>query len=127
MDMSASYKPVLLLAILDAADERGKAKLADAVASFRRFYETRREQGLPVESPRNRMARVESLDASDVRAVMLGMPFEKFERRKYLKYDRDLAYVRFHPDLWRQLGPDDLQKLRQVAEESIARYYERIG
>ncbi len=73
------------------------------------------------------MARVETLEPSDVRAVMLGMPLEKFERRKYLKYDRDLAYVRFHPDLWRRLGPDDLQKLRQVAEESVARYYERIA
>ncbi|NLY00965.1 MAG: DEAD/DEAH box helicase family protein [Rhodopirellula sp.] len=126
-DMSASYKPVLLLAILDAADDRGRAKLADAVANFRQFYNARREQGLPVESLRNRMARVESMEPSDVQGIMLGMPFEKFERRKYLKYDRDLAYVRFHPDLWRQLRPDDLQELRQVCNESIARYYERIG
>ncbi|NLX96977.1 MAG: hypothetical protein GXY83_12455 [Rhodopirellula sp.] len=48
-------------------------------------------------------------------------------RELNLKYDRNLAYVRFHPDLWRQLGPEDLHKVRQAAKESIARYYERIG
>ena len=32
---------------------------------------------------------------------MLDMPFEKFERRRYLKYDRDLAFLRFEPSLWR--------------------------
>jgi hypothetical protein len=57
---------------------------------------------------------------------MLDMPFEKFERRRYLRYDRDLAFVRFEPTLWRQLKPDDLAKLRAISEESIKKYYERL-
>ncbi len=39
MDMSASYKPVMLLAILDCIDMQGRARLADAVAKFRQFYQ----------------------------------------------------------------------------------------
>ena len=37
-------------------------------------------------------ARADRLSHEDVRSLMLGMPFRKFEQRKYLEYDRqDLA------------------------------------
>jgi hypothetical protein len=58
------------------------------------------------------MAKVEELADADVQRLMLEMPFDKFERRRYLKYDRDLAFVRFEPSLWRQLKADDLGRLR---------------
>jgi superfamily II DNA or RNA helicase len=115
MDMSASYKPVMLLAMLDCADDHGRARLADVVEKFRRFYEARKEDGLLVEKASARMAKFDY------------MPFEKFERRRYLRYDRDLAFLRFEPSLWRQLKPDDLRKLRAICEESINAYYERLN
>src|SRR5439155_13091679 len=125
--MSASYKPVMLLAILDCVDNHGRARLAEVVAKFRRFYEDRKEAGLPVERANARMAKLDRLDDAEVQRVMLDMPFEKFERRRYLRYDRDLAFVRFEPSLWRQLKPEDLAKLRAICEESIQKYYERLG
>ena len=127
MDMSASYKPVLLLAMLDCVDSKGRANVSDVVHSFRQYYEHRLSNGQLVERATARMANVASLDDSTVQRVMLEMPFEKFERRKYLQYARDLAYVRFEPHLWRQLQPDDLAKLREICNDSLARYYERIS
>jgi superfamily II DNA or RNA helicase len=127
MDMSASYKPVLLLAILDALDSHGRGRLRDVVTGFRRFYEERREAGLPVERANVRMARIDLLDDAEVQRVMLDMPFEKFERRRYLRYDRDLAFVRIEPSLWRQLKPDNLANLRATCRESIEKYYERLA
>ena len=44
MDMSYSYKPVLIKAILLYADDKGKVKLSDIVAYFREFYGNRREK-----------------------------------------------------------------------------------
>jgi len=126
MDMSASYKPVMLLAILDCADLHGRARLADVVGKFRRFYEARKEAGLLVEKANARMASLDCLENAEVQRVMLDMPFEKFERRRYLRYDRDLAFLRFEPSLWRQLKTDDLRKLRAICEDSISRYYERL-
>jgi len=55
------------------------------------------------------------------------MPFEKFERRKYLKYGRDLAEVRFAPELWRQLTDADRADLRRICEEAIRDTYEGLG
>jgi hypothetical protein len=126
MDMSASYKPVLMLAILDSVDHRGKASVHSVVDRFRQFYEDRRQAGLPIEKPNMRMSKLQELDNAALRRVIFGMPFEKFERRQFLKYDRDLAYIRIATGLWKQLRKADLAAIRLVCEESIAKYYERL-
>lgn len=128
MDMSASYKPVMMLAILDSINERGRALVSDVVTRFREFYENRKQAGLPVERESATMNRVDELDDDAVRQVMLRMPFEKFERRRFLEYDpRDLAFVRFSASLWHQITPDDLAELRDICSQSIALYYERLA
>ena len=126
MDMSASYKPVMLLALLDNVDGNGRASLASVVGTFRRFYEKRRQDGLVVEKPNLRLANIENLDDATIQRVMIEMPFEKFERRKYLEYARDLAFVKFAPHLWRQLAPADVAELRRVCEKNLERYYDRL-
>jgi len=73
------------------------------------------------------MASVDGMSDSQVQRVMLEMPFEKFERRRFLSYARDLAFIRFEPRLWRQLDADDLARLKTICEESVAKYYERLA
>src|SRR5262249_54389231 len=126
MDMALSYKPVMLLALLDAVDETGRAKASEVARRFQQFYRDRKAAGLVVERPGSRKVPVDGLDEAGVQRLMLGMPFEKFERRRFLRYDRDLAYVRFDPGLWRQLGPDDREQVRGLCRRSIERYYERL-
>lgn len=58
MDMSYSYKPVLMKAIMLYADEKGRIKLDDVVAYFRSYYEGRRAAGLPVEKKNSILPRV---------------------------------------------------------------------
>ena len=126
MDMTLSYKPVMLLALLQFVGEGGRAKLSEVVRGFRQFYLERRASGLIVERPGARRQSVDELDETSAQRLMLGKPFETFERRRFLRYDRDLAYVRFDPRLWRHLAAEDLQRMRTLCEQSIQRYYERF-
>jgi superfamily II DNA or RNA helicase len=126
MDMTMSYKPVMLLALLDAVGEEGRARSSEVVQRFQQFYKDGRAAGLAVERPNARRQGVDELDGAAVQRLMLGKPFEKFERRRFLRYDRDLAYVRFDPRLWRQLSADDLERIRLICRNSIAIYYERF-
>ncbi|MBQ4511759.1 MAG: DEAD/DEAH box helicase, partial [Anaerolineaceae bacterium] len=57
MNMSASYKPVLLKAFLAHADKDGRAALSDLVSYFRAYYENRRARGLVVEKSNYLFAR----------------------------------------------------------------------
>jgi superfamily II DNA or RNA helicase len=126
MDMNMSYKPVMLLALLGAVDEDGRAKLSEVVGRFQQFYRDRRAAGLVVERPGARREAVDELDEASITRLMLGKPFEKFERRRFLRYDRDLAYVRFEPRLWRQLDTNDREQIAAACRASIESYYERI-
>jgi hypothetical protein len=128
MDMSASYKPVLMLCLLDTIDERGRVKITTLVEKFRDFYLSRRTNGMTVEKTSVSMSRVFDLEMDEIQATVLKMPFEKFERRRYLEYDkRDLAYVRFSRPLWQKLSVTDLTLLRERCIDAIEKYYERIG
>jgi hypothetical protein len=126
MDMAASYKPVMLRALLECVDDCGKAKLVDVVRAFRTFYEQRSKDGLPVERATARMSQVRRLDDGEVQRVMLEMPFRRFEQKHYLRYDRDLAFVRFDPRLWRQLAAGDRARIRELCDAAITAYYDRL-
>jgi hypothetical protein len=73
------------------------------------------------------MARAGDLCEDEVRALMLRMPFRKFEHKKFISYDRnDVAFLRFSGNLWRQLSDGDKTALRDYCEAAVTRYYERI-
>jgi superfamily II DNA or RNA helicase len=126
-DMTMSYKPVMILALLDCVAEAGKARLSEVVQKFRSFYQDRRAAGLTVERPGARRQAVDELDEADLQRLMLSKPFEKFERRRFARYDRDLAFIRFDGRLWRQLEPEDVARIRAVCHDSVRRYYERFS
>jgi hypothetical protein len=127
MDMSSSYKPVLLLTMLESVDEHGRALLDQVVQGFQSFYLDRQKNGLRVERAGMRMERASDLSLDEVRSLMLAMPFRKFEQRKYVAYDReDLAFIRFQSPLWRQLRDTDRAAVRNQCEQAISDYYERI-
>jgi hypothetical protein len=127
MDMSASYKPVMLGALLDHVDENGRANLDVIARAFHEFYRGRRRAGLAVERANSRMADPDQVASETAREVMLSMPFKKFEQRKFLRYDKDVAFVRFSPALWRQLTPDDVTAIRSTCAAKIGAYYERLA
>ena len=125
-DMAASYKPVLLLGMLACADGSGRVNIPELTAFFRDFYLKRLENGLCVEAPNIRMARAAELNDLQIERVMLGMPFEKFERKRFFRRIKDLSIVRFDEALWRRLTADDKALLRSAAMEQIQAYYARI-
>ena len=76
-----------------------------------------------MEKERVRMKEASSLGEDEIRQIMLQNPFEKFERRRYMKYDLDLAYLRFEYRLWRKIDTEDIEKIRLRCHEAIRGYY----
>lgn len=126
-DLSSSYKPVLLLAMLQCTDKAGRARIQDLVAFFRNFYLERAAAGLPVESPTVRMSRVAEMTDLDIERTMLAMPFEKFERKGFFRRLKDLAFVRFSESLWRALKQEDATRIRNLTNNQLQSYFQRIA
>ena len=77
---------------------------------FLGFYVGRHTRGQCIERSNIKMAQALSLRTDEVRSLMLSMPFQKFEQRGYVTYDRkDLAFIRIDRRLWRQLTEQDLE------------------
>lgn len=126
MDRRYSYKPVLLLGLLHLADEVGRVSVPDLVQFFKQFYTQRLENGQIVEQPTSRMARIADLTDSDIERIMLAMPFEKFERRKFIRRLKELTQLKFDPVLWRQLTEADREALQQMAQDALSTYYDQL-
>ena len=127
MDMSSLYKWCFCWRCSARSTNEAVVASMKLWRKFHRFYLTRADQGLVVERKTMRMEQATKLSLDEVRSVMLGMPFRKFEQRKYVSYDReDLAFVRIQSALWRQLKADDLATVREQCERSIGEYYERL-
>lgn len=126
MDMSYSYKPVLLKAILANADSRGRIKLDDITAYFRSFYESRRERGLVVEKPNSLFAKGGYTDKEAQRNI-LANPFRRFEDMQMLRHTKTLGIVEVEPTVWKALTDDDKAEIADVCDRKLDEYYSRIS
>ncbi len=84
MDMSYSYKPVLMKAILAHADNKGRVRLDDIVSFFKNYYEGRRNACLVVEKPNSIFAKGGYTDKA-ARQNILSNPFKRFEDMQMLR------------------------------------------
>lgn len=125
MDMSYSYKPVLLMAILKNADSKGRIRLSDIVDYFRNYYETRRSNGTKVEKPNSIYAKVGYNDR-DIEKNILINPFKRFEDMQMLRHTKTLGIVEVDSYVWKRLANDDKKEIKQICEEKLNNYFARL-
>lgn len=126
MDMSYSYKPVLIQAILRHADEKGRIHLADIVAYFRAYYEGRRAAGLVVEKPNSLFARGGYTDKEAERNI-LANPFKRFEDMQMLRHTRTLGIIQVDESVWKKLTAEEKAEMEKICEEKLEQYFSRLS
>lgn len=125
MDMSYSYKPVLMKAIMLYADEKGRIKLDDIVAYFRSYYEGRRAVELPVEKKNSIFAKGGYTDKEAERNI-LSNPFKRFEDMQMLRHTKTLGIVQVDEAVWKQLRKEEKAEIEKISDEKLTQYFSRI-
>ena len=125
MDMSYSYKPVLMKAILLYADDKGRVKLDDIVAYFRSYYENRRASGLPVEKKNSIFAKGGYTDKEAERNI-LANPFKRFEDMQMLRHTRTLGIVQVDESVWKHLTKEERAEIAAICDEKLNGYFARL-
>jgi len=125
MDMSYSYKPVLIQAILLYADDKGRVKLDDIVSYFRSYYEGRRAAGLPVEKKNSIFARGGYTDAEAKRNI-LSNPFKRFEDMQMLRHTKTLGIIQVEETVWKHLTAEEKDEIGRICDEKLGSYYSRL-
>ena len=125
MDMSYSYKPVLLKAVLLFADDKGRVKLSDIVTYFREFYEARRAAGLVVEKANSIYAKGGYTDTQAQRNI-LSNPFRRFEDMQMLHHTKTLGVIQVDESVWKKLTREEKQEIERICDEKLEQYYGRF-
>ncbi len=125
MDMSYSYKPVLLKAILKHADKNGRVKIEDIVSYFKSFYEGRRAAGLVVEKPNSIFAKGGYTDKEAERNI-LSNPFKRFEDMNMLRHTKTLGIIEVDSTIWKKLTADEKQYIENTCDGKLKEYYELV-
>lgn len=106
MDMSFSYKSVLLKAIYEYMDSNGRVALPDVVDYFIDFYEDRKAHGMIAEKP-NSIYQKGGYTKKDVEKNILSNPFKRFEDMRFLMRCKDVETVEVNPIIFRKLTRKD--------------------
>ena len=125
MDMSYSYKPVLIKAILLYADEKGRIKLENIVSYFRSYYENRRSMGLVVEKQNSIFAEGGYTDKEAERNI-LANPFKRFEDMQMLRHTKTLGIVQVDEAVWKKLSKEEKAEIEKICDEKLVQYYGRL-
>ena len=58
---------------------------------------------------------------------MLTNPFEKFERKRFLYYSKDLSVISMNHALFSQMETEDWDRVRRQLQEDLKNYYSEMG
>ena len=125
MDMSYSYKPVLIKAIFENIDTHGRVKLSDIVNYFKNYYNTRRAKGLIVENPRSLYCR-DSYTDKEVERNILSNPFKRFEEMSMLRHTKTLGIIELDKAIFKKLTAEEIKQIISKCDEMLDKYYLRF-
>lgn len=124
MDMSYSYKPVLLKAMVEHVDENGRVQVEDIVNYFISFYGDRKDKGLFVEKKSSIFCK-EGFTRKDVERNIFANPFKRFEDMRFMKRCREIEFVEFNRHVYKKLTKEDVEWIRGHCDENLGAYYSR--
>jgi superfamily II DNA or RNA helicase len=122
MDMSYSYKPVLLMAMLEQIDDNGRVLVEDVVDYFIDYYEDRKRRGLQAEKKKS-LYNDEAIDRKKAKANIFSNPFKRFEDMRFLEKRKDIEYIQFNKKIWKKLSGEEKKWIYRRCEERLGEYF----
>lgn len=124
--LTFSFKLIFMLSMLKLADKEGEVNIDDLINEYRSFYIDRINNHLPVDRVNCVYTKEYLEDDVKVKQSILSNPFEKFERKRFVYYSKDLNILSFNPLLWKQLTDEKKQVIKDKETQFLNEYYEKI-
>ena len=125
-DYSYSYKMVFLLSFIHHMNEIGDVNIDEVLDSYRSFYQDRIDHGLKVDRNGCPYTTDTLNDISYVKRSMLTNPFEKFERKRFMYYSKDLKMLSINHALFSKMNAEDWKVVENQMREDLNNYYQNI-
>jgi hypothetical protein len=126
-NLTRSYKPVLLRALIKLVNQHGEASLEALAAEFHDFYLDRQQQGLITETDGPLATDLARVSRDTIRRLLLKYPLDRFILKGFLEYDAEAGLVRFNQQIWQELRVYELLEVQARVEEQLRYYYGRLS
>ncbi|GAC1692661.1 MAG: hypothetical protein NVS9B9_15000 [Ktedonobacteraceae bacterium] len=121
-----AYQMLLLLVLIDKADEQGLISVDEAASYCIEFYKRRREAGLPGEKIYGSKRAVmgdPNVNLAKTRQMLKTSPFPRFERQGLLDLSEDGRYFIVNPALVEAFTSETKERLRELAMERLKEHF----
>lgn len=122
MKMSYSYKPVLILSLLETGDEDGSIDIERAAAYFKEFYKRRLMAGLKIEKG-NCIYQDSSVDLNSIAGNIIANPVKALVLSRYFFFDPNAMKFGIVAELWKWLSEQDKMMLKAICLSRLNNYY----
>lgn len=126
-DYSLSYKMPFMLAMIEEINTIGDADIESVLTKYIEFYLDRLQRGLPVDRSTCPYNKETLKDRKVIRRSMLTNPFEKFERKRFMYYSKDLSIISINHALFSQMTAKDWERIKNQMNEDLVNYYKELG
>lgn len=123
MSMSCSYKPVLIMAVLDHG---GEITLDEAASFFLRFYSQRLEKGLVAEKSNSIFSNLNCTYDEMIKNIKSNPVKALLNSSCCFRFDSDSNVLSVEPSLWNTMRKDQILRVKAVCLERLERYYRSI-
>lgn len=124
---SLSYKIIFILALIKNLEKDGEADFEKVKANYISYYKKRLEDGLPVDKKSCPYTADYLNSDKEMTRNIITNPFEKFERKRFIYYGKDLKNIGFSFYLWQKVEPDFIKKLKNKMFQDLENYYKKLG
>lgn len=125
-DYTLSYKMPFLLSLIDNLNSIGEAEIDRVLDDYIAFYRGRLDRGLAADRASCPYTYEYLSDRKAVKKNMLANPFEKFERKRFMYYSKDLGKLALNTALFNSLSREDFDRIRNQMKEDLKEYYSSI-
>lgn len=122
MKMSYSYKPLLILALLQAGEKDGTITIQNAANYFRAYYSDRRARGLCIEKKKCIYLR-DDVTQDQIMANIISNPVKALVTSGYFFYNEDTQVFSVSPDVWGVLKSGKKAALTRICKQKLKEYY----
>lgn len=121
-----SFKIVFMLAFLKTVDQNGEASLDEIRQLYVSFYLERLNKNIQVDRQGCVYTKEYLENESLLNNSILTNPFEKFERKRFIFYSKNLNKISFNTSLWDGLLKDDLRTIETTLIKNLGDYYSQL-
>jgi hypothetical protein len=121
MRMSFSYKPVLIMALLEEG-KSGCVHTEDVTKYFRTYYFSRRKKGEKVEK-KNCVFRHINVSDGEIERCIINNPIKALCSSAYFNYDAGKHVFSIRSDIWKEMSSADRTELFEICEQRIKNYF----